>query len=95
MLRFGLSGISRQIIAERANQLCVDRVGVGARLALKILILAFVQIAAIERLQFLGRAIGCGQHVVLRGLVPHQPAIRLMRNHVNVLLVDVVLAQLY
>ena len=93
--RLSLRSISSQIIAERTNQLCVDRVGIGTRLALKILILSFVKIAAVEQLQLLGRAVGGGQYIVLRGLVPHQSAIRLMGHHMNVLLVDVILAQFY
>ena len=94
-LRLRLRGISCQILAKRTNQFCVDRIRVGPRLALKILVFAFVKIAAIEQFQFFLRAIGGGKNIVLGGLVPHQLAIRFMRDHVNMLHVDVILTQLY
>ena len=90
---FGL--LIGEVFAKVVNQFSVSAVGFGHGLAAEGLVLALVPVAAGELLQRSFGMVGLGDNVVVGRLFAQDFAAGLFGDYLNVLLIDVLAAQLF
>ena len=90
---FGL--LIGNVFAKVVNQFAVGAVGFGHGLAAEGLVFAFVPVPAGELLERSFGMVGLGDNVVVGSFFAQDFAAGLLGNHLNVLMVDVLAAQLF